>query len=133
MFFALLASNLILAAAIAWFCLKLLKPAMTGLITKLIGQSAQPHWTRFAFFSFYFTALGSGMDVMTLYHYLHPSFRGDSVDPLTADSWAYELYQTCERTLFGLTACTASLFTIGIILVTLTRIFEIRKNGTTSD
>jgi hypothetical protein len=128
MFITLLLVSLVLAAALALFVLRILRPSLRGILDRVVGVDAAEHWYRFAIFALYITSVGHGVYGYRLERYIQKLHKDDVISTLDLEAWVYEVYLVVERTLTSLACGAITVFIIALICLVVLRSFEMRHH-----
>jgi hypothetical protein len=124
MFLSLLTVSLVLAAALAFFVLRVLRQPLRGILNRVVGSDASEHWYHFALFALYITSVGHGVESQRLERYIHQLHKDTIVPDLDLESWTYEVYQVIERTLTGLACGVITIFILALFCLVVLRVVE---------
>lgn len=125
----LLLASLVIALVVAGVFTLLVKSALDGVLTRIVGTESARSWNRFALFAIYASGLARGIDTNRLRFDLQNPNNSQGAGSLGAERWILELYRVAEDALAGVMMASITIFVISLIAFVIVRGFEQRREA----
>ncbi len=126
MFFALLLTTFVIAAAVSLVVVRIFDQPVGRILDRIIQDAIASAWRRYITFAAFVVGISGGVRIYALERYIEPEQKGAAPLALTGERWVLEIYRCIIETLQSIAWMYLLVFVFALVAYVIVKASELK-------